>query len=159
VFELVVFLDLYWKKYTHTFSLFIIDYAFCCICVVNHPSYSSKKDPEETKDNSEFAEATQEAQNGLSRQRKGKYSNSSKLSQIGIITKSTSQDFQWSKRLIKLSYGSKDIHGQHFGQPNPISRDELASVLMMSASVQMISSSVQSMWYMYRETCVMLTSA
>jgi len=59
-----------------------------------------------------LAEATQEAQNGLSRQRKGKKSKSSKLSEIGIITKSASQDFQQRKRLVKWSYGSKVISGQ-----------------------------------------------
>jgi hypothetical protein len=68
-----------------------------------------------------LTEATQEAQNGLNRQRKGKNSNFSKLSEIGIIAKSASQDFQQHKRLIKRSYGSKDIHGQRFGQPSPIS--------------------------------------
>jgi hypothetical protein len=53
----------------------------------------SKKDPEKTKNNSELAEATQDAQNGLNRQRKGKNSKFSKLSENDIIAKSASQDF------------------------------------------------------------------
>jgi hypothetical protein len=118
----------------------------------------SKKDPEKTKDNSEFTEAPQEAQNGLNRQRKGKNSKSSKLSEIGIIAKSTSQDFQRRKRLVKQSYGSKDIHGQSFGQPSPVSRDESTSVLLTSASVQMTSASIQGTWHTQRVTCVMMTS-
>jgi hypothetical protein len=55
------------------------------------------KDLEEIKDNSEFIEATQEAQNGLSRQRKGKNSKSLELGEISIIVKSASQDFQRCK--------------------------------------------------------------
>jgi hypothetical protein len=92
-------------------------------------------DPENTKDNSKFAEAPQEAKNGLSRQRKGKFSKSSKLSEIGIIAKSVSQAFQRRKWLIKQSYGSKYICGQSFGQTSPVSRDESTSVLLTSASV------------------------
>jgi hypothetical protein len=48
----------------------------------------SKKDPEKDKNNSELAEATQDAQNGFSRQRKGKNSKFPKLENC-MIAKST----------------------------------------------------------------------
>jgi hypothetical protein len=64
-----------------------------------------------------------------------KNSKSSKLSEIGIIVKNASQAFQRRKRLVKRSYRSKDICGQSFGQPSPVSRDESASVLLTSTSV------------------------
>jgi hypothetical protein len=70
------------------------------------------------------------------RERK-KNSKSSKLNEIGIIVKSTSQYFQQRKWLIKRSYESKYIRGESFGQPSPISMDESASILLMSASVWM----------------------
>jgi hypothetical protein len=57
----------------------------------------------------------------------------------------------------QTSYGSKDICGQSFGQPSPVNRDESTSVLLTSASVQMMSTSVQCMWHTQKVTCVMLT--
>jgi hypothetical protein len=88
-----------------------------------------------------------------------KKSKSSKLSEIGIIAKSASQDFQRRKRLIKRSYGSKHIHGQSFGQPSPVNRDESASVLLTSSSVRMVSTSIQSTWHTQWVACVMMMSA
>jgi hypothetical protein len=101
-----------------------------------------QKDSEKTKDDSKFAEATKEDHNGLSRQRKGKNSKYSKLSEIGIIAKCASQYFQRCKRIVKQSYKSKDIHGQSFGKPSPVNRDESACVLLTSTSVRMMSPSI-----------------
>jgi hypothetical protein len=100
------------------------------------PPFLFKKDLENTKENLELEESTQEAQNGLNRQRKEKNSNFSKLSENGIIKKSALQYFQGRKQLVKLSYRSKCIHGQSLVNIDQSTRDESAFILLASSSVQ-----------------------
>jgi hypothetical protein len=107
----------------------------------------SKKDPEKSKDNSKFVEAPQEAQNGLSRQRKGKNQSPQNSVKLASSRRAHHKISNGVNRLIKWSYGSKDIHSQSFGQPSPVSRDESASVLLTSTSVQMTSTSIQGTWH------------
>jgi hypothetical protein len=136
-------------KSVFTSSFFTLDEGFAIAGVKLHnnnqhefSAQASKIDPEGSREHRRSFRSVIGGSEWPQQMRKGKNSKSSKLRKIGIIVKSTSQDFQRHKRFVKQIYGSKDIHSQSFGQPSLVSRDESASILLTSASVRMTSVSV-----------------